>query len=126
MEGWCCQLVKIDTARDAFAVIVAPIPIGGTPPAIIETCGLKTERKRANQHPGCIVNGYRYRTVLRKLIRNPRLRVKRIRVVLQQLIPLRCADAVKPNIQNRVWQVLRHHVESQGMRFNISNGTDNA
>ena len=126
MEGWCCQLVKIESARDAFASVVAPIPISGTSAAIIETCGLNADRKRPNQHPGCVINGYRYWTLLRKLIGNPRLRVKRIRVVLQQLILLRFADSGKPNIQNRVWQVLRRHVESQGMRSNISIGTDNA
>ena len=120
MEGWCPQLVKIEAARDVFTGIVAPIPIGGTCAAIVETCGLNAERECANQRPGRVKNGYRYRAVYGELIGNPGFGVKRIRVVLQQLIPLRLADAVKPDGQNRVCQVLRRHVESNGMRFNIA------
>ena len=57
MEGRGRQLVKIESARDAFSGIVAAIPVSGTVPTVIEACGLHSERKRANQHPGRVVNG---------------------------------------------------------------------
>ena len=62
--------------------------------------------------PGRVKNGHCYRTVIRKLIRYPRLGVERIRVVLQQPIPIRFTDAVKPHRQHRVCKVLRRHAES--------------
>ena len=100
---------KIDTTRNSFPEFITPIPISSTPPTIIKACGLKTERKCANQPTGCIINGCRYKTVFRELIWNPRLRVKRIRIVLQQLILRRFTDAIKSDRQNRVCEVLRGH-----------------
>ena len=43
LEGGCCQLVEIDTTRNAFPEGIASIPIRRTPLTIIETCGLETE-----------------------------------------------------------------------------------
>ena len=86
MEGWCPQLVKIESACNVFTSIVAAIPVSGTFAAIIKAGRLNTERECANQHPGRVINGYRHRTVRGELIGNPGFGVERIRVVLQQLI----------------------------------------
>ena len=95
------QLIKIDTTRNAFTDGITTIPIRSTTPTVVKACGLETERKRANQSTGCIINGYGYGSIFRELIGNPRLRVKRIRVVLQQQILRRSTDTVKPEGQNR-------------------------
>jgi hypothetical protein len=43
-ERWRGQLVKIDAARNSFALIVAAIPIGGTPSVAVETHRLESKR----------------------------------------------------------------------------------
>ena len=58
MEVGCLQLVEIDTARNMFSGVVAAIPISGTPPTVIKACGLKADRKSANQLTRCVINGY--------------------------------------------------------------------
>ena len=120
MERRCRQPVVVDAARHAFPVGVTPIPICGALPTIVEAGGLETERKRSNQRAGRAVNGYRHGAVFGELIRHPRLRIKRIRVVLQQLTPHRLTDAVKPDSQHRVRQVLGGYLKTAGLGFDIS------
>ena len=77
------QLVEIETTRNAFTEGIASVPICCTTLTVVETRGLETERKGANQFPRCPIDGYGYIAVFGELVRYPRLRVKRVRVVLQ-------------------------------------------
>ena len=78
------ELVEIDTARHRLTYSIPTIPIRRTVTALIEPRRLMPQVQLPHHHALCVINREFYIGGVGEVIRNPCLRVERIRIVGQQ------------------------------------------
>ena len=79
------ELIEIGAACDRFAAFVVAIPIYCMTPIGIEPCRLMPQIELTHHRASCVINGKGHIGVAGKMVRNPCLRVKGVRVVGEKL-----------------------------------------